>query len=186
MKKTNHKIIIGITSKIAGGKGTVAKYIQQKYNTNIYRFSTMLRDVLGRLNLDISRENMQKLSALLRKNFSEDLMAKVIAEDVKKDKNKIIVVEGIRRMADIKYLKKMPNFILVAIEAKPRIRYERVVKRNENKGDSKKTYKQFLKEDNKESEREISKVIKNAKIVIDNNGSLENLYKQVDNITQKH
>ena len=82
---SQQKIIIGLVSKIAAGKGTVTKYLQDKYGASAYRFSTMLRDALNRLYVEINRKNMQKLSTILRQNFGEDLMAKVIAEDVKRD-----------------------------------------------------------------------------------------------------
>lgn len=179
------KIIIGLTSKIAGGKGTVTKYLQYKYDVGIYRFSNMLRDVLNRLYLEINRGNMQKLSTILRQNFSEDIMAKVMAEDVKNDNHEIIVVDGVRRLADIKYLREIVGFKLVAIEVATQKRYERLVKRNENQGDDKKTYQQFLKEEQNETELRIPETMAAADIIIDNNDNLEYLYRQVDDLIKK-
>lgn len=182
---TNKKAIIGLTGKIAGGKGTVAKYLKEKYGASTYRFSTMLRDVLERMYLDITRENMQKISTVLRQNFSEDIMAKVMAEDVKKDESQVIIVDGVRRLADIKYLRELEGFKLVAIEANPRIRYERLVKRAENKGDADKSYEQFLKEESGEAEAQIPEVMAAADTVIDNNGSFEDLEKQVAEVLEE-
>ena len=88
------KIILGLAGEMASGKGTVAKYAAEKYNAKTWRFSTMLRDVLDRLSLEQSRDNMQTLSTILRQNFGEELFARVMAEDVKKDTSEIIVEIG--------------------------------------------------------------------------------------------
>ena len=54
----NKKIIIGLVGQLACGKGTVAEYLKEKYGASVYRYSTMLRDVLNRLYLEINRVNM--------------------------------------------------------------------------------------------------------------------------------
>ena len=179
------KIILGLVGPIASGKDTVKKYLESKYKAENCRFSTILRDVLNRIEVPIDRENLQQLSTILRQNFGEDVLAKVIASDVNKMKSDIVVVDGVRRMADIKYLNDLPNFFLTVIDADPKIRYERLVKRNENTGDNKKTYEQFLKDHEAEADREVPIVIKEAKYKINNNSSLAHLYKQIDGLVAK-
>ena len=176
------KIIIGLVGKIASGKGSVAEYLEKKYNANTYSFSTILRDILKRLHYEISRTNMRTISTVLRKNFGEDLLAKVIAEDVKKDNNKLIVVDGIRRIADIKFLNEMDGFILIKITANLKTRYKRLIERTENKGDSQKTYENFLDDEQKETETLIPVVMKQAKKELTNNNDFKDLYNQIDNI----
>ena len=180
-----NKKIIGLVGQIASGKGTVAKYFEKNYGAVTFRFSTILRDVLNRLHQVIDRQTMQKLSTAVRQVFGEDILAKVMADDVKDEKNKIIVVDGIRRMADIKYLKKIPGFILVGIAADAKIRYDRLIKRNENYGDQNKAFAEFLEDQKKEADAEIPLVLKNANIVINNDGNFENLNQQIDNIIKK-
>ena len=167
---------------MASGKGTIAKYATEKYNARTWRFSTMLRDVLDRLSLEQSRDNMQTLSTILRQNFGEELFARVMAEDVKKDTSEIIVVDGVRRLADIKYLKEIPQFKLAYLEADMQKRYERIVKRAENSDDAKKTFEVFKKAHEDESELQIKDLKNDADFLIDNNGSYEDLYAQVDKI----
>ena len=178
----NKKIIIGLVGKIASGKGTVAEYLEKKYNAKTYRFSTILRNILERLHYEISRTNMQSISTVLRKNFGEDLLAKVITEDVKKDNNKLIVIDGIRRMDDIKFLDSMNEFILIKITADPKTRYKRLIQRTENKGDSQKSYEDFLDDEQKETETLIPIVMEQAKKELNNNDDFEDLYNQIDNI----
>jgi len=176
------KIILGLTAELAGGKGTVAKYVKEKYQGSSHRFSTMLRDVLDRLYLEQSRENMQKLSTIVRQNFGEDTLAKVIFEDVKKDNHGVVVVDGVRRPADIKYLRELPEFKLVYIDASLEKRYERIIKRGENPDDTTKTFEQFKKDQEGEADSLIRSLKEEANFVVDNNGNFEDLYRQIDKI----
>lgn len=179
------KKILGLTGLIASGKDVAKKYIEEKYGASSHRFSTMLRDILNRLYLPITRENLQLLSLDLRRRFGSDALAKVIARDVLNDQKEIVIVEGIRRLDDIKELRDFPNFHLISIDADPKTRYDRVIKRNENIGDADKTFEQFLHEESRESESEIPQVIAEASYHLDNNGSIEDLYKQIDTIIKK-
>jgi len=178
MKKT----IIGLVGELASGKDVTKKYLEDHYGASCHRFSTILRDVLRRLYLPIVRENLQDLSTVLRQRFGEDLLAKIIAEDVKNDPHEIIVVDGIRRDADIAYLKTLPGFILLSLEVEAKTRYERLIKRQENADDASKTYEQFLADGKKEAELEIPSVMAKANYKLNNNGTLENLYQQIEKI----
>ncbi len=179
------KIIIGLVGPIASGKDVSKKFIEDNYGANSHRFSTMLRDILQRLYLDINRENMQNLSFDIRQRFGEDIMAKVIATDLKNDQHEIVIIDGVRRMADISKLKNFPNFYLISIDAKPKIRYNRLVKRQENIDDNNKTFSQFISDSQAESEKEIPIVMAKAQYKIDNNSSLEALYKQLKDIMKE-
>lgn len=176
------KIILGIAAEIAGGKGTVTKYVTEKYNGSSHRFSTMLRDILDRIYLEHSRGNMQNLSTALRQTFGEDTMAKVMFEDTKKDEHEVVVIDGVRRTADIKYLRQLPEFKLIYIDADIKKRYERIIKRGENPDDATKTFEQFEKDQLGEADAQIRSLKDQADFVIDNNGTFNDLYNQVDKI----
>jgi dephospho-CoA kinase len=174
------KIILGLVGPIASGKGTIKEYVIKKYNAKDCRFSSSLRDVLDRLSLDINRKNLINLSTVLRQTFGQDLLAKAISHDAKNLEADLIVVDGVRREEDIKYLKKIDNFFLLAVDAAPEIRYKRFVKRNENIGDDKKTYEEFLLDHQKETEITIPPIMKKAQIVVDNSGTLTKLFSEID------
>jgi dephospho-CoA kinase len=176
------KIIIGLAGEMACGKGTAAKHIEEKYQASSYRFSTMLRDVLKRLYVEEKRENIQKLSTLLRQNYGEDLFAKVMAEDVNKDENEVIVIDGIRRLTDIEYLKKIPEFKFIYIDADIHTCYQRIIKRGENSDDNNKNFEEFEKEHLQESEIQIKDLQNHADFIIDNNGDFNHLDEQIDKI----
>ncbi len=179
---TNNKIILGFVGPIAAGKGTSCAYLKDKHDAQIFRFSTILRDVLDRFYLPQSRENLQNVSTVLRQVFGEDLLAQTIATDVKKSTASIIALDGVRRLADIKYLKDDPNFHLVEITADQKIRYERLLKRTENSDDQAKSFEEFQKDEQQETEIQINEVAKNAEFHINNNSSFDDLYRLIDNI----
>ncbi len=183
--KAKKKLVIGLCGEIASGKGATVNYLVKKYGATSYLYSKILRDILDRIYQGQTRKNMTILSDWLRKTFGQDILSKTLANDLAKNKNRLIVFDGIRRLPELNIFNKIPGFILVRVVGDPKIRYERFLKRNENIGDNKKTYKQFLKDLKGISDYEIPKVMKKANYEINNNGDLKNLHKQVDQIILK-
>ena len=171
-----NKIILGFVGDLASGKGTICQYLKEKYNVNSYRFSTMLRDILDRIYVEKTRENLQDLSTFLRGRYGQDIMSKVIVKDVLQDKNDLVVVDGIRRPTDITYLQELPGFHLIYVTADPKLRWQRMVLRQENPDDAGKTFDQFLKDEQAEADMLIKELGKKAKYTLVNNGSVEEFY----------
>lgn len=180
------KLILGIAGEMGSGKGTIAKHIVEEHKGSSHRFSTILRDILNRAYLEQSRDNMQTLSTILRKNFGEDLLAKSIYHDTKNDESDVVVVDGVRRMADILYLGEVPHFKLIYVDTDIKNRYERIVKRGENADDAKKSFSEFEQANQDESESQIRDLKNYANYVVDNNGTYVDLYKQIENIIKEN
>jgi dephospho-CoA kinase len=51
MTNPTKKIIFGFTGLMASGKGAAALYLQNRHSARTFRFSTILRDLLKRLDL---------------------------------------------------------------------------------------------------------------------------------------
>jgi len=180
-KKT---LVIGLAGEIASGKGTVAKYLAQHHHAVEYKFSNILGDILNRVHLDKNRENFTNLSIGLRKYYGQDILAHALAEDVKEASDNIIVVDGVRRKADLKYLRELDNFIFVFIAADVKARYERLTARSEKQDDRTKTFEQFQKDAELETERSIAQLRNIADVNISNDGTLDELYARVDKIIE--
>ena len=176
------KIVLGIAGEIAAGKGTVAGYIVEKKGGSSHRFSTMLRDVARRVYLEENRENLQKISTMLREYFGSSVLSKTIYHDVENDEHEIIVIDGVRRIEDTEFLRTLPGFKLVYIDAEMEKRFERITKRGENVDDNSKTFDEFKKDHEREAESEIRKLKDRADAIIDNNGDFESLYGQIDRL----
>jgi len=179
------KIILGISGEIASGKDTVGKYIAEKYGALSLRFSQPLRDMLDRLHLEQNRENMARLSLYLRKAFGEDIFSKVILSEAKKSQSGLVVVDGIRRSPDILHLENEKHFYFVYVETSSEARYERLIQRHQNTDDTTKTTAQFEKDALLETETQVRDLKERADFVINNNGTLEELYAQIDQIVEK-
>lgn len=185
-KKAPDKLIIGLAGAMASGKGTAAEYLKNKYHAATYRFSTMLSDALDRFYLERNRDNFVKISEIIRGTFGEDIMAKTMAKDVEKDTNTIIVVEGVRRLADTKYLRKLEGFVLAEISADIKTRYKRLTQRSEKTDDKTKTFAEFKADHKRSTELSILAVAKQATEKIDNNGDLARLCQQLDKLVKKY
>ena len=179
------KVIIGLIGELAAGKGTVTQYLKDKHGAVSFRFSDPLRETLNIYDLEISRNNMQNLSTILRKNFGENILAKAIAKKVKTSDSHIIIIDGVRRHTDLENLGDLPGFNLVYVTADQTTRHQRYVKRNENAGDDQMTFAEFQTKEQAEADRQIPEVAKSAKFTIDNNGTFDQLYQQIEDILQK-
>ena len=183
MKK--NQVIIAFVGPIASGKGYAVKYLQKKYQASVYRFSTMLRDITKRVYIEETRENLVKLSWILRKNFGQDVLSKTMRQDILKDSNAIVVIDGARRISDLNYLKKMPRFFLVRIDADVKIRWQRITARRENPDDQKKTLAQFKKDEQSEIEKTSRMLGKLADYSVSNDKDPKDLYIQLDRVIKK-
>ena len=181
----NNNVIIGIVGEIASGKGVAAGYLKQKYGAAVFKFSTSMRDVAARLYLDPTRENIQKVSTVLRAGFGDDIFAKVMARDAAASNAPLIITDGIRRPSDIVELAKLPNFLLIAIAADERTRYERVKTRNENADDADKTWKDFQKDATAETETRIRDIAAKAEYTVQNNATINDLHQKLDAVITK-
>ena len=174
------KVIFGLVGHISCGKGTAVAYLSEKYGAGTYRFSTVLRDLLDRLYLEHTREHIISMSEMIRQGFGNDILTNTLLQDALNDPNPIIILDGIRRVEELPALLARPEFVLVEIVTEPKLRYERLTKRSENADDQTKTFEQFLADEQRSTEVTIGEVAAQAKIHLDNNGTAEQLYTQLD------
>lgn len=178
-------VIIGLVGEGGAGKGTVAAYLKEKYGAATCRFSDSLNDILARLDVEQTRENLIELSVIVRKSFGETVLARAIVRWIKTIDNGLVAVDGIRRMGDIETLGDLPEFHLVYVTANPRTRYERMIKRGEKAGETETTYERFLAQEQLPTEVSIKDVATHAEATLDNNGTVEELKTQVDRLMNK-
>jgi len=181
----NNKIVIGLAGQIASGKDTIADYIVNKYGGVSVSFSQPLRDILNRAYLPINRLNMSWLCQTLVDHFGVDTMSNIIGKEIEASDKEIFIMPNIRREGDVAYFKDWPGYILVGVETDPKVSYERLIKRGQNVDDKTKTWEEFQKDLQLSTEVAIDDLIKKSSIKINNNSSLEDLYKQIDEIIEK-
>lgn len=169
------KIILALAWEMGCGKGTLTRYLIKQYNAEVYRFSNPLRDILDRMHREKTRDTMQQLSTALRQVFGDDVLSEIILADVGQSESPFIVIDGVRRESDIKYLRNLEGFKLIYIDADIRTRYTRVTFRWENSSDTTKTIEEFVRETEAEAESRIRELKNISDIILENNGTIKDL-----------
>ncbi len=168
-------MIIGLMGRIGSGKGTVSEILKEK-GYKIITIGDLAREETRKKGLEPTRENTTLVSKELLRKDPAYFIKKAISK-VKEGGN--WVIDGIRRPLDVKLLKKeLPEIKLVEVRVNPEKRFERLVKRGRE--GYPRTYDEFLKhEELEEKEFHISETLSHANIIIDNNGSYDQLREQV-------
>ena len=176
-------IIIGITGTLGAGKGTIVDYLIQKKGFIHYSVRNYLTGILEKRELTINRDRLVALANELRNKHGSDYIVKQLYKKATKV-NKASIIESIRTTGEVNALKKNKNFYLLAVDAKPKVRYQRIIKRGS--ATDKITYQKFLADEKFETtsqnpnDSNIIKVMKMADFKFENNGKIKDLYNQVD------
>lgn len=175
-------MIIGLTGRIASGKGEIAEYLKKK-GFEYYTMSQMVREVTAKIGLPIKREVLQDVGDLIRKYEGAGGWAKRIINVINPFKN--YVIDGIRNPGEIEEFKNAGKFLLISVDAPQEERFKRVLYRN--KASDPKTFNEFVKVDErdfgmKEAEigQQVGKCMALADFSIINNSSMEEFHKKID------
>lgn len=187
------KLVIGLTGKPASGKGTFPHLLYTAcINDNYYptigepRFSDALRDALELFGIPFNRANPQALAQFLR-TIREDAIAYAMKQKLETHLTSydIVIADGIRWPYDEKMIRGFAQNLIVHVHARPELRYERTKTRKEKAGEAAKTWDEFLKEEGAETERSIDDIGSRADAVIDNNGTIQNYQRQVEDFYRR-
>lgn len=180
-----NKLIIALVGRICAGKGVTSEYMAQKYGAAVLSFSDPMREMLKILHQDVNRVNLQKFSLAIRQHFGEEAFSIMIKGQALDRSENIIVLDPIRRPADIVAFDSGSSFVLVALKRDDGARYQSMVTRNREKSDSDVTREKFNELDNAETEIYINDLAAKADYTIENSGTIEDLYKKVDELMAK-
>ncbi|HCU48169.1 TPA: hypothetical protein DIC39_03915, partial [Patescibacteria group bacterium] len=180
MAKFNPKIVVGIVGERLSGKGQVAAYLSKKYKFKVLKFSETIDKILEVLHLPNSRANEANVIGGIRERFGGGVLAEALLGEINAKKYKKVVVDGLRHPAELEKMRRLPNFVLVYITANLKTRYQRGLKRDQKAGESKLSYDEFKNESRLATEIYIDRLGKKAKVKLINEGTLPQLYKQVD------
>ncbi len=178
-------IVLGVTGTLGAGKGTVSEYLTTQKGFTHYSVRELLIKEIKKRKLEVNRNSMVEVANDLRaKNGASFLVDELYKKAIKTNKN--IIIESIRNPEEAESLKKKENFYLLAVDANPKTRFERIKKRGSDTDNV--TYKEFVDQEKRELESDnptaihLLECIKMADFKIENNGSLENLHKDVEKI----
>ncbi|GEM_PF-385631 len=186
-------MIIGVVGKIAAGKTTIAKFLEKKGFCRI-SCSDPLIDLLTH-NVDAysripelppkaepAREKLIEYGRYLKETYGEDILIRLALDKMRHCKN--VVIDGVRSKGEIEAIKQRGG-VIIYVEAKPELRYERLVKRKAEKDRAINSFEDFKRMDNEEERLYHTSKLKDlADFVIVNEGTLEDLRREVEKILE--
>ncbi|MBI2084911.1 MAG: AAA family ATPase [Candidatus Aenigmarchaeota archaeon] len=164
--------IICLVGMPGSGKGEINKILESE-NIPTVVMSSIVRDEVKKRNLELNIKNLDNVAVDLREKFGKDVVAKRTAEKVKKIKSGIVCVDGVRNIEEIHALKDAGDVYIISVTAPEKIRFERLLKRNEQRDP--KNIEEFKWREQKQIDFGISKVIEAANYGITNDGDLQSL-----------
>lgn len=192
--------IIGIVGPLACGKGVVAEYFIKKYGYTSFSLSSIVHDELKKRGITVfTRTTLQDIGDEMRKKEGEGVLAKRAIEKLTDcnlkletqnlQNNKLqatsyklqkFIIEGIRNPGEVEYLRTIPGFFLIAVDASQKIRFQRVLTRG--KPWDPKDWSTFLQVDGRDSGdgektngQQVRECMGLADIKIENDGNISEL-----------
>lgn len=184
-------MIIAVVGMCGSGKSIVSDYLVKK-GFQFLRFGQITLDEVKKKGIKPDEKTESKIREDIRKE--RGMAAFAILNKPKIDelsKKGDVVIDGLYSWSEYKYLKEIykEKLVVIAVYASPKIRYSRISKRSAQK-DPDLRHRSFSVEDAKARDcAEIENIEKGGPIAMAdftlvNEGSLEELYGQVDEILE--
>ncbi len=177
-------MIIGITGSFGAGKGVVVDYLVKNKGFKHYSARDFIFEEVRRRGLDVSlgREVTIPVANDMRAQNGPAYIVESLYKRAAADGGDA-VIESLRATAEVQKLKELGAFVL-GVDADPHLRYERAVNRASETDHV--TYEQWLDQERRESnpgdptKQDIFGALKESDGVVFNNGTLDELYAQVE------
>ncbi|MBT96757.1 MAG: AAA family ATPase [Candidatus Pacearchaeota archaeon] len=181
-------MIIGLTGTKGSGKGEISKNLKERgfiYSS----LSDRVREEAKGIGLtDYITKDLQDIGDKLRRKYGNSVLAKITMKNLSLEERDH-VIDGIRNTGEIEYLRELGDFILIAIDSKKILRFNRIIRRN--RSSDIRTWEDFLEIDkrdlgfDKSKGQEVKKCINEADYKINNNGNLSELYYKINKLLRR-
>lgn len=176
-------MIIGLTGKNGSGKGEVARYLQER-GFVYYSLSDALREEAQKEGKTVSRDVLVELGNRLRNEQGPSVLAEKIFSRL--DPEKHYVVDSIRHPSEVQVFRRRADFMLAAVRAPERLRFERLKQRSRE--NDPRTFEDFVALEGKEAQstnsndQQLDRAIALNDVIIDNTGPLKALHDRVKEV----
>ena len=177
------KTVIGVTGLPGSGKNTV-RAIVREFGFPIVVMGDEVRAEAKRRKLDLTSENLGKIMLQIREEEGPGVLAKRCIPKIKASDSPVVVVDGVRSMHEVgEYKKEFPKFKMIAVDASPRTRFERLLKRN--RSDDPEDWETFVERDERELSVGIGDVIESADYAFLNDGTKRQFRKSLKQLLMR-
>lgn len=166
-------IIICLTGMPGAGKSTVASSLKKK-GFLVITMGDAIREEAIRRKLELNDTNLGKLMVQLREELGPGVVAELVVKKIqstlmssRKGENAVLIVDGIRSIAEVTVLKRVGQVRLLAIHASSHIRFVHLKERGRT--DAPLSQSDFMERERRELDVGISEVIALADEVVSNN-----------------
>ena len=160
------KLIVCLTGMPGSGKSTIVSALKSK-GIETLNLGDGVRAEAKRRNLEPSGDNLGKLMLQLREKNGPGAIANLLTDQIQNSQSNIIIVDGVRSIAEIEVLKNVGSVKLLSIEATAETRFKFLKARG--RSDDPETKEKFAERDNREISVGIDKSISIADETISNN-----------------
>jgi dephospho-CoA kinase len=172
-RPSGERLVVGITGRIGSGKTTIGKYLESGHGFQYLRYSAVLADWLAQ---DAeSKAHLQKVGwEVMASGMQAELNRRLVSQILPQ---RDVAVDGLRHSLDYDTLRDLysPSFFLLFVDSPPQLRFERL-----NAKGKYADFASFKAADSHPVEQQIDSLRIHAALVIQNDGSLQNLYTIVD------
>ena len=180
-------MIIGITGSFGAGKGAVVDYLVREKGFADYSARAFIVDEIKFRGLPVNRDTMADVANDLRQKHEPTYIVESLYTKAK-ERGGDAVIESLRAVAEARLIKKLGGVVL-GIDAPPEVRYERAVARGSET--DRVPYEEWLQQEIRESnpddptKQDIFGALRESDVIIENKGSLKELYEKIDQMLKK-
>jgi dephospho-CoA kinase len=181
-------LIIGITGTLGAGKGTVVEYLEAEKGFEHYSVRAFLLGEIQRRGMVENRDSMVMVANELRGKYGPSYVTDQLYFKAAQLGNNCII-ESIRTPGEIESLREKGQFFLFAVDADPKLRYQRIVARSSETDQI--SYSTFIENEAREmsatdpNKQNLKACIQQADFVFNNDGSKEDLFSVVEKVLQQ-
>jgi dephospho-CoA kinase len=162
------KKLILIVGLPGSGKSAAADFIKRKFNADIVHSGDIIREEIRRRGLKYTPKNDALIAHWFHTGGREELVVKRVWNKIRKSNKKLIVIEGLRSVKQLKYMEETAKIrpVIISVIASFKVRVKRELKRGRFGKEESIKYLRFR--DKLEKSHGEDKLIKKADYAIDN------------------